>query len=121
MSNRKEIAYLFGKWGEDAACLFLRLKGYRLIKRNYRSPVGEIDIIAQKRNIVCFIEVKSRHKRMIALNALSNWQQKRIVKAAQVFLKAHPQFQQMDYRFDLIALSRDKLPLHLKNAWFDTS
>ncbi len=48
-----------GRLGEDIACLFLERKGYIVKGRNYRQPWGEIDIVAEKNNVVRFVEVKS--------------------------------------------------------------
>ncbi|MDO8514499.1 MAG: YraN family protein [bacterium] len=52
---RKEV----GRIGEDIAAQFLQRKGFRVITRNYRKPWGEIDIIAEKGNVVRFVEVKA--------------------------------------------------------------
>jgi putative endonuclease len=49
-----------GIWGEKEAEKYLVKKAYTIIERNYRSPYGEIDIIAQKKGITVFVEVKTR-------------------------------------------------------------
>ncbi len=49
-----------GALGEDIAVEFLQKKGYRIIERNFLTPIGEIDIIAKKDGILCFVEVKFR-------------------------------------------------------------
>lgn len=59
-----------GKLGEDAAAAFLRKKGYRILKQNYRSGKNEIDIIAQEREFIVFIEVKTRTQ---SIEAQSPW------------------------------------------------
>ncbi|HEC1788756.1 TPA: YraN family protein, partial [Campylobacter lari] len=51
--------YLFGKKGEELACEFLKTQGFEILKRNFYSKFGEIDIIAKKDKILHFIEVKS--------------------------------------------------------------
>jgi putative endonuclease len=51
---------LLGRRGEDLAVAFLKKKGYRILSRNFKTPVGEIDIIAEDRNTLVFIEVKTR-------------------------------------------------------------
>jgi len=49
-----------GKAGEDAATAFLKKKGYSIVRTNYRTPLGEIDIIARDRGVLVFVEVKTR-------------------------------------------------------------
>jgi putative endonuclease len=49
-----------GKSGEDRVAAFLRSKGYKIVKRNYQCRVGEIDIIAERREYIVFVEVKTR-------------------------------------------------------------
>ncbi len=119
MKHQKQKAYAFGQWGEDIACLMLRLKGYCIVARNQRTVGGEIDIIAKRRHILCFIEVKSRPDLNDALHALSFHQQKRLISAAQAFLSANPRYVEYDLRFDLVAVSQKGLPRHVKNAWFE--
>lgn len=54
--NRQEL----GRLGENMAVEVLRHKGYQILRRNYRCKAGEVDIIAQRRGEVCFVEVKTR-------------------------------------------------------------
>ncbi|MDV7339905.1 YraN family protein [Terasakiella sp. A23] len=119
MEQKKQIAFHFGRWGEDAACLYFRLKGYRIVKRNHRSPFGEIDIIAKRRQTLVFIEVKSRARLDDALNSLSFYQQKRITNAAKSFLSANPRYCGCETRFDFLAISAKNWPKHIENAWLD--
>ena len=51
---------LVGAYGEQLAARHLRIKGYKILAANYRTGVGEIDIIAEKINVICFVEVKTR-------------------------------------------------------------
>ena len=51
---------ILGNFGEDAACNYLRNKGYSIVKQNYRCRAGEIDIIARNDNCLTFVEVKTR-------------------------------------------------------------
>lgn len=51
---------LLGAYGEQTAARYLRVNGYKILAANYRTGVGEIDIVAQKNKIVCFVEVKTR-------------------------------------------------------------
>jgi len=77
-----------GQKGEEIACELLIKKGYHIVERNYRCPIGEIDIIAYNRNTLVFIEVKYRTSRKYGYPAESVdiRKQKRIIKTAQYYL-----------------------------------
>ncbi len=119
MEHKKQIAFYFGRWGEDAACLYLRLKGYRIVARNHRTSYGEIDIIAKRKKTLVFIEVKSRKSLDDALYSLSKFQQKRITNAAKSFLSVNPRYCGFETRFDFLAITAQDWPKHIENAWLD--
>ena len=60
MAKLSESKKLIGQWGEDQASEYLRRHGYRIIGRNYTCRFGEIDILAEKRGYIVFVEVKLR-------------------------------------------------------------
>jgi putative endonuclease len=100
----------------EACCAgLLRLKGWRIIARDFRVPVGEIDIIARKGAVLAFIEVKAR--RTAAEDVLTARQQKRIIRAAQAFLMTRPDLAGLDLRFDLMLFGGWRPPRHLTGAW----
>ena len=119
MKQKKLKAVGFGLWGETLACQALRLKGYKILKRNHKTPFGEIDIIAKRRQTLCFVEVKSRAKHEDAMHALSLSQQKRIIRAAKSFLSVNQGYCMFDIRFDFIAIAPLQWPKHIENAWLD--
>jgi len=49
-----------GAWGERRVRRYLRLRGYRIVAENYRCPAGEVDLIARRGGVLCFVEVKTR-------------------------------------------------------------
>jgi putative endonuclease len=110
-------AWRFGRFAETVCVWCLRLQGYRVLARRYRSPVGEIDIVAKRGRIVVIVEVKARADATSAVEALSLRQRQRIARAAGAFLQAHPALAGCDVRFDAIALTRWQWPLHLRDAW----
>lgn len=118
--EKKLKAVYWGRHGETISCLFLRLKGYRIIARNLRSPFGEVDIIASKKNTLCFVEVKARHTQFNALEALSISQRNRLIRAAKSFLSQNLRYGNHDIRFDLIAIAPKRWPKHIQNAWDET-
>ena len=79
--NRKKIK---GDLGEGLVCDYLRDKGYIIVARNYKTRMGEIDIIAQNRDTVAFVEVKARKKtsNYLPREAVDKSKQHRIASAA---------------------------------------
>ena len=113
-----------GAWGEKVAAAYLRRKFYRIIATGYRSRFGEIDIIAQKSNVLVFVEVKLRKSDTFAkaMEFVDYHKQSRIKTTAALYLSEHPQDYQV--RFDVIELyapdgMRTKKPLinHLEDAF----
>jgi putative endonuclease len=94
----------------------LRLKGYRIVARGFRVPVGEIDIIARRGRTLAFVEVKGRADDG-APEVLTPRQRRRITRAAEAFLKARPGYRGLDLRFDLMVVGRRGPPRHVANAW----
>jgi putative endonuclease len=75
----------FGRDGESVALMFLKKKGYRILEKNFRTKVGEIDIIAEQDGTIVFIEVKARanHEFGHPFNALAPAKQGKIIQTAQ--------------------------------------
>ncbi|HAJ20886.1 MAG TPA: hypothetical protein DCL95_12655, partial [Rhodospirillaceae bacterium] len=71
-----------GRRAEALAVLWLRLKGYQILDRRLKTPVGELDLIARRGKVICFVEVKARNTRDAALDALGTRQRRRIERAA---------------------------------------
>ncbi len=115
--NQRQKAQTQGQMAETLACWFLRLKGYRILARDYKTPVGEIDIIAARGTVLAFVEVKQRQTRRASLDAISPRQQYRIIRAAGAFLTRRSDLAGRDLRFDVIAINGLSLPHHLQNAW----
>jgi len=92
--------------GEDLAATYLASKGYEIVRRNYRTKTGEIDIIAQDANNLVFVEVKTRSKHSIrqALMNVSYTKQKRLTHTAQRYIIEHPDCVKPRIRFDIIIL-----------------
>ena len=95
-------------------------KGYRILAKRFRTPYGEIDLVARKRNLIAFIEVKARASLDDAAYAVTPRQQARIIDAAQGWLMAHPEHAEFELRFDAILIAPRRLPRHLLAA-FDAS
>lgn len=116
--RRRRYAYLKGRAAEWIAAIYLRLAGYQIIERGFRKPVGEIDIIARKKNTLIAVEVKQRMSLEKALHAIHGKQRRRISRAMEYFISTHPEFSAYDIRFDVLLITSFlKKPVHLQNAW----
>ena len=116
----RRIAFRFGLSAESRAAAFLIAKGYRILFRRFKTPVGEIDIVARRRGVLVFVEVKAREKLEDAAEAIGKRQQSRIIAAAEFWLAGHPEDASGDMRFDVVLVAPRRLPVHLPNA-FDAS
>ncbi|MBE0503799.1 MAG: YraN family protein [Desulfuromonadales bacterium] len=100
-----EARLSLGRCGEEAAALYLAEQGYRIVARNLRTPVGEIDIIAQQGKLLIFIEVKTR--RSLAFGspqeAVGPRKQRQIIRTAQWYL-SDARHRGLQPRFDVIAI-----------------
>jgi putative endonuclease len=116
-SKARIAAYRGGHRGEALAALFLRCKLYRIIQRRYKSPVGEIDLIAERFGTTVFVEVKARRKAESEAETLESVNQSRIIRAAQYWLARHPSRAATSLRFDIIFITPGRWPRHLVNAF----
>lgn len=108
MDNRK----LFGKVGEWVACICYLLMFYRILCRNFRTKVGEIDIICVRlRTLVC-VEVKARRNYDYDDIIYKRQQMQRMQKVLQIFLQRNNQYYGYDIRFDLVVVSCGALRIY---------
>ena len=117
MSEKRVRAYRHGLFAETIAALLLRLKGHRIIARRYKTPVGEIDLVALKGKRLAFIEVKRRKTTEDAAWTLPARQRRRIVRAAQYWLAGHPDFAGYDIAFDVVLAAPFAWPHYIPNAF----
>lgn len=114
---RRRRAYGFGRGAEGLAAWWLRLKGYRILARDFRAPVGEIDLVARRGRVLALVEVKGRPSIDEALQALGPRQRRRIERAGAAFLQQRPDLAGLDVRFDLVVLAPGHRPRHIADAW----
>jgi putative endonuclease len=119
-SAARLAAFRTGVSAEGRAAAFLMAKGYRILARRYRTPYGEIDIVARRRSLLAFIEVKARARLDDAAYAVTPRQQARIIDAAQAWLMAHPEHAEFELRFDAMLIAPRRFPRHVLAA-FDAS
>jgi len=114
-SHNQEI----GRWGESVAVEYLEQNRYKVVARNVRTPYGEIDIVAEKEDITCFVEVKTRTSSTLGPPeiAVTARKQQHMLSAAEHYAQEH----EIDHwRIDVIAVERkakgDPQITHFENA-----
>ena len=113
----RQAAFHLGISAESRAAAFLIAKGFRILARRWRSPVGEIDIVARRRHLLVFVEVKARATLEDAAESVNQRQRRRIAAAAEVWLAANPDTSISDCRFDAILVAPGKIPRHIPAAF----
>lgn len=115
--ERKRRSERKGRRAELLAALALLLKGYRIAALRYRTPVGEIDIVARKRDLVTFVEVKARRDLAAGVDAVSFSAQRRIAAAGELFISRQHDSARLSWRHDVVVVSPWKWPVHLEDAF----
>lgn len=104
-----------GYWGEFLATALLKIKGYSIIAHRYKTACGEIDIIAKKRDVIVFVEVKARKSEEKCFVAITPKQLERVQRASEIFMRSHSQYFGKFSRFDVILVSDWSIPVHIEN------
>ena len=112
-----ETNHARGIRAEEQASSYLRRKGFKILRKRYKTKFGEIDLIIQKGKLLCFIEVKARKSTSAALESIKSRAQMRIEKSALFFLSENPNYIDFDMRFDVVAITGGGKITHLDNAW----
>jgi putative endonuclease len=116
----RQVAFRTGISAESRAAALLIAKGFRILARRWRSPVGEIDIIARRRSLLVFVEVKARDNLDDAAWSVSERQRGRIIAAAEAWLARNADDRIQDIRFDAVLVAPRRIPRHIAAA-FDAS
>ena len=113
---------LFGQAGESAAEEYLRRKGYRIVARNLRSPLGELDLVAEDGQVLVFVEVKARRTDAFggAIHAVHHRKQEKLIQLAAQYLARH-HIKDRLCRFDVVLLQGPDATVpkieHIQNAF----
>ncbi len=116
----RRVAFRLGISAESRAAAFLLAKGFRIVARRWKSPVGEIDIVARRRQLLVFVEVKARERIDDAAWSVTDRQRARIIAAAEAWLARYPDPNIRDVRFDAMLVAPGRVPRHIPAA-FDAS
>ena len=94
-----------GSIGEDYAVEFLTKQGYRIMERNFKNTLGEIDIIAEHKGTLCFVEVKTRTSDSLGspLEGVTRSKQRKLIRVAESYMKFRQRADQKA-RFDVVAV-----------------
>lgn len=115
--DRKQRSERRGRRAEWLAALALILKGYRIVGFRYRTPLGEIDLVARKGDLIAFVEVKARRDLTAGVDAVSYASQRRIAAAGEIFIGKQPDSTRLSWRHDIVIVSPWRWPVHLKDAF----
>ena len=116
-SRKRKQAERRGRWAEHYASIWLQMQGYSVLAQRVRLPVGEVDLIARRGPVLAFVEVKQRQTLDVAQNAVPTKSWQRIARAGEAWSQRDPQYQSLDWRYDLIAIAPWALPKHYKDFW----
>ena len=118
-ASRRDAERL-GRRAERIAAWYLRLKGYGILARRFRGPVGEIDLVVRRRGWLVFVEVKARAEDDAGFEAVGPKSRARIARAAEAWIARYPAAGEMKLRFDVIVVPPGLAwPRHLRNAFGD--
>lgn len=115
-TRERRRRYRIGLSAELVAAVFLSLKGYRVLARRHKTPVGEVDLIAVRRGRVAFVEVKRRATLSDAEASVTALQRRRVRRAAELWLGRNPRYIGHQIGFDLVFLIPRRWPLHIENG-----
>jgi putative endonuclease len=114
---QRVAAFRVGLSAETRAAAYLIAKGFRIVARRYRSPVGEVDIVARRGRLLIFVEVKARRSLDAAAESVLPRQQRRIAAAAAAWLAEHPDDAESHIRFDAVLVAPGRIPRHIPAAF----
>ena len=113
--RERVAAFRLGLSAESRAAMCLIAKGY--VARRWKTPSGEVDIVARRRRALVFVEVKARAHADDAAEAVTERGKRRIVAAAELWLAHNPDDAQREIRFDVMLVTPGKIPQHITNAF----
>jgi len=105
-----------GRRAESLAAWWLRLKGWTILARRVRTPVGEVDLVARRGRTLAFVEVKARASAAEAAVALDDYRLRRVAAAAEALAHRYARTGD-DVRIDAMLIVPRRLPRHLPNVW----
>jgi len=102
---------------EIMSARLLRLKVCRILAQRFKTPVGEINLIAKRASTIAFIEAPLRPSAAAAIESVLARRRRRILRAGRVFMQKRWEFPEYQMRFDLVLVTPGRLPNHIFDAW----
>ncbi len=113
----RQAAHRAGQWAEYLAALVLVGKGYGIQGMRFKTPVGEIDLVARKGRTLVFVEVKLRKTLAGGLEAIHAKNRARVTRAAEYYINGNPAFSAFDIRFDAFVIAPPFRWRHVRGGW----
>ena len=113
---KRQRAERGGRRAESLAAWWLRLKGWTILGRRVRTPVGAVDLVARRGRTLAFVEVKARASEAEAGHALDDWRLRRVAAAAEALASRYARPGD-DLRIDAVFIIPRRLPRHLPHVW----
>jgi putative endonuclease len=105
-----------GRRGETLAAWYLRFKGWRIVARRARTPLGEIDLVARRGSTLAFVEVKWRARSADLATAIDERRLQRVARAAEALVARYGAGAET-IRIDVVLLAPGRWPRHMANVW----
>jgi putative endonuclease len=119
--SARQAAFRLGLSAEARAAAYLMAKGFKIAAKRWRSPAGEVDIVARRGKLLIFVEVKARERIDDAAYSVTERQKRRIAAAAGAWLAANPDDAVCDIRFDALLIAPRRWPQHIAAAFEEPS
>jgi len=112
----RQAAEARGRRAEALAAWWLRLKGWRILAKRVRTPVGEVDLVARRGKTVAFVEVKARASEVELALAIDERRIRRVAAAAEALAPRYVRTGD-DLRIDVVLIAWRRWPRHMRNVW----
>jgi putative endonuclease len=120
MVTKKQKSYWFGIVAEYLAIIVFSLKGYKFLKRRYKTSFGEVDLIFTRNTDLVAVEVKARKNHNINIEEVVSYKQySRILNATKLFLSKNKKYSNFSVRIDVVLVYNIFKIRHLKNVWIE--
>lgn len=116
--KKKKISYWFGLLAEYYVIVILFFKGYKIIKRRFKTKMGEIDLIFVKGDYLVAVEVKARSDSSLRVEEVVRYRQfYRITNSLKIFLNKYEKYSKFNLRIDVVLVYKNFIMKHIKNVW----